>query len=283
MLTLEGHESLVPFPSLPETGSAGRDHHALVLRSFGLYESDLNLDFEYTPRPLLVTRILELCTRDIGNEPLDQNFFWRLPVGKRIEGLLTLWCSQTSGKIPITFRCANSECRQESEVELSLDEIVELQEHAYRNEHVVVCCEDGSERSIVLRRPLGSDQLAWLKDVFFDQDEASRSMLATLELDGPMTAVSDGCLARVEQAFEKGDPLVYFTLQVECSECNSENLLQVDLETLSLRALRRAQACLLESVHRLATTYHWSEAQIFSVPHWRRSLYLQLIENTKNK
>jgi hypothetical protein len=108
-------------------------------------------------------------------------------------------------------------------------------------------------------------------------------MLGTLVLDGSNIAVTDNCLARVEQAFEKHDPLVYFTLQVQCSDCDSENLLEVDLETLALRALRRAQTRLLESVHHFATTYHWSEGQIFSVPHWRRSFYLRLIENEKNK
>lgn len=284
MLISEAHEPLLPFPSLPETVRARHLQSALALRPFGFCESDLNLDFEHTPRPLLVTRILECCTRHTDNEPVAQDFFWTLPIGKRIECLVLLWSSGTGHEISFGFRCPNEACQQDSEVKITLAEIAELQEQAYRSDHVMTRLSDDSPpgASLVLRRPTGSDQLAWLQNHFRNQEEASRAMLRTLLLEDKETIFRDEWIAVAEQAFEKDDPLVNFSLLVECSECGRQNLLELDLEELSLRGLRKAQLRLLASVHRLAAKYHWSEAQIFSVPYWRRAYYLRLIEEEEN-
>jgi len=279
MLVRQLHEPLSPFPSLPETVKARHPGCDLTLRPFGLYENDLNLDFDHTPRPVLVTRILECCTRHTQKESVEQSFFWMLPIGKRIECLLTLLASGTRADIPITFRCPNTKCGQESEVEISLTEIAGLQEHAYQNERVVVSFES---ESLVLRRPTGGDQLEWLSGRYADQEAASRAMLGTLLLDREEVAFRDEWLPVAERALEEKDPLVNFSLLVDCSNCGEETLLELDLEEVSLRELRRAQLRLLASVHRLAASYHWSEEQIFSVPYWRRAYYLRLIEAEKN-
>jgi hypothetical protein len=42
--------------------------------------------------------------------------------------------------------------------------------------------------------------------------------------------------------------------------------------------LRRAQHGLIEDVHRLARTYHWTEDRVAALPPWRRARYLALIE-----
>jgi len=279
MLVRQLHEPLSPFPSLPETVKARHPGCDLTLRPFGLYENDLNLDFDHTPRPVLVTRILECCTRHTQKESVEQSFFWMLPIGKRIECLLTLLASGTGADIPITFRCPNTKCGQESEVKISLTEIAGLQEHAYQNERVVVSFES---ESLVLRRPTGGDQLEWLSGRYADQEAASRAMLGTLLLDREEVAFRDEWLPVAERALEEKDPLVNFSLLVDCSNCGEETLLELDLEEVSLRELRRAQLRLLASVHRLAASYHWSEEQIFSVPYWRRAYYLRLIEAEKN-
>jgi len=286
MFISERHEPLLPFPRLPETVRAGYSNSALALRPFGLYESDLNVDFSHTLRPFLVTDVLKCCTRSTQEERCEQSFLWNLPVGKRIECLLTLLPSETGPEIPVTFRCPNQECAQELEVEISLEEITALQARAYESERVVVRLENGSW---ALRRPTGSDQLAWLKTSFVDQDAARHAMLRTLLLeDAEETAIDDGTIPSelfplVERALEEFDPLVNFNLLVKCFSCEAESLFEIDLEELSLRGLRQAQLRLLASVHNLAAHYHWSEQQVFSVPYWRRAYYLSLIKREKNQ
>lgn len=284
MFTAERHEPLLPFPRLPEEVKARYSISDLALRPFGLYESDLNVDFNHTVRPYLVTRILESCTRDAQGEAVEQSFFWNLTVGKRIECLLSLTAFGEHSEIPFTFLCPNEVCGQELETELSLAEISALQEQTNEAEPVSIRFQDGV---LALRRPTGTDQLAWLKSRFEDQETAAREMFRTLRLEGAVNAIDRGSFGElvqaVNEAMEEHDPLINFNLRVQCPFCKAESPYEIDLETLSLHWLRQAQLSLLASVHRLAAHYHWSEQQVFSVPYWRRAYYLGLIEKEKNQ
>jgi hypothetical protein len=276
------HEQLWPFPSLPEVFSARYAVSDLGLRRFGLYESDLDVDFDRTPRPVLVTRILERCTRSAQKESVGQSLFWDLPIGKRIECLLTLLMSGRDQEITLGFRCPNTACAEESEIAISLEEVAALQKDAYAADRIAIPVENDI---VALRRPTGGDQLAWLDGTFTDPEAARRAMVRTLLLDGNEGAdarvhvLRDEWLESIEEAMEEHDPLVNFKLSVQCASCETTNLVAIDLEEISLRGLRNAQMRLLATVHRLAAHYHWSEQQIFDVPFARRAQYLSLIAN----
>ena len=279
-------EPLLPFPRVPETVKARYSVGELTLRPFGLYERDLSVDFNHAQRPFLVTQILECCTRDARGEKVEQSFFWNLTVGKRIECLLNLISSGEQPEISVAFLCPNGACGQELEIELAVEEISELQEQAYAAERVSIQIEN---QQLVLRRPTGSDQLSWLKSRFAEEDAAVKQMLRTLLLEDAEGTAADGdatpreLVQSVGRAMEEHDPLVNFSLQVQCPYCEQECPCEIDLEALALRRLRQAQLRLLVSVHRLAANYHWSEGEIFAVPYWRRTYYLNLIEKEKNR
>ncbi|HKC66426.1 MAG TPA: hypothetical protein VKB86_22475 [Pyrinomonadaceae bacterium] len=280
-------EPLVPFPSLSGTTTSEYAPVGLMLRPFGLYESDLNVNFNRAARPLLVTEILQCCTRDARGRAVDQGFFWEMTIGKRIECLLKIISSTDAREINVTFHCANEACGQELETEMAVSEICALQDEAYMTEHVPIRVEDAS---LSLRRPKARDQMAWLKSSFRDEEAAMKAMLLTLlptETDEQRALIEvkahyDEWIQSIDRAMEEHDPLVNFTLLSQCPYCEEENLCEIDLEELALGRLRLAQLRLLESVHRLATHYHWSEQQVFSVPYWRRAYYLGLIEKGKN-
>ncbi len=285
MFISQRREPLFSFAGALEPVKAGHAND-LVLRPFGLYESDLNVDFNQTPRPFLVTEILDCCTREVNSNRVEPDFFWSLTVGKRIECLLNLLPVRSEEQIPFTFVCPNKECGQELEIEISLREISAVQAEAYEAELLPVSFE---QASFTLRRPTGSDQLGWLKSNFANQDEASRAMLGSvvLEFQGQPAvggeSIPGTLLPVIEQALDEFDPLVNFSQRVNCFSCGAENLLEIDLEEFSLSRLRQAQMRLLAAVHRLAAHYHWSEREIFSVPYWRRSRYLDLIDKAKNQ
>ena len=282
MFVSRQHEPRLPFPAISETAKLGFSATALTLRPFGLYESDLNVDFGNTPRPFLVTQILECCTRgDGGPEEVPESFFWNLTVGKRIECLLKLSSPEEQAKIAVTFACQNATCGQQIEVELSLDDIFTLQDEAYADEHVVVKV---GEQQVSLRRPTGADQLTWLEAVFANEATAARTMIGTLLLPGTVSEeVVAAQVLGVEQLLDDSDPLIDFKIEVHCPYCETARLFEIDLEDLSLRRLRQAQLRLLRSVHTLARHYHWSEREIFAVPSWRRSQYLALIDREQNQ
>ena len=254
--------------------------NALGLRPFGHHEVDLDVDFDRTPRPMLVTQLLERCTRSAGTDSIERNFLWDLPVGKRIECLFRVFASSVESEITIGLRCPDPACGEGSEVSISTEALAELQKDAYTKEHVEVSI--GGD-VVALRRPTGSDQLAWLESTFTDSDAARRAMVRTLVHHGDEAVaarpemVPDDCLDGIEEAMEDNDPLVNFKLGVTCPGCEATSRLAIDLEALALRGLRSAQLRLLAAVHRLAAHYHWSEQQIFAVPVWRRAQYLRLI------
>jgi len=273
------NEPRLAFPRLPETVKPGFSTRGLTLRPFGLYEEDLDVDFDRTPRPFLVTQILERCTRDHQQEKLPQDFFWDLTVGKRIECLLKLISPEAQTKIAVTRACSNESCRQDLEIELLSEEISALQEEAYANEHVSMKFENGQ---LTLRRPTATDQLSWLNSRFANEATAINEMVRTLCLPAPGESLTEEATvsraSSIQQCLDEHDPLIDFKVVVHCPYCEAENFFQVDLQEVSLRRLRQAQLGLLASVHNLARYYHWSEQQIFSVPYWRRAHYLDLID-----
>jgi hypothetical protein len=285
MFTAEQREPLFSFPSLPEWSRAGYPTGDLALRPFGYYESDLKVDFNQPLRPFLVTDVLESCTRRTSGEDVPPDFFWRLPVGKRIECLFKLATADTDNEISSTFRCLNDECGLELEVELSAAEVVLQQEEVYQTARISVPLAKGN---LALRRPTANDQREWLKTEFANEASAFRSMARTLLTgdsveDAIEGAAANELVAAVESALEEHDPLVNFNLKVKCSSCGTESLLAIDLEELSLQRLRQAQLHLFATVHTLAANYHWTEPQIFNVPYWRRARYLRLIEKGKHQ
>jgi hypothetical protein len=281
----ESHDRLVPFPDVPEPIKRSFSINELTLRRFGRHESDLNIDFEHWPRPFLITRILESCTRDEGRKPVPENFFWDLTVGKRIEGLLNLIASEGSD-IEIALVCPDENCAERLQIDFSLDEVAALQEQAYVDEHLSISVDD---ELFVFRRPTAADQLTWLKDNFTDETALVKAMIARLaigETDG--AGFSAGIILpehaqTIERCLDEHDPLVDFKVKVICPYCSTESTVELDLEELSIRSLRQAQLHLLASVHRLAERYHWSEQEIFSVPYWRRVHYLALLDSEQNR
>ena len=268
MFSSQTHEQLLPFPALPE---AFRNRHSLpelALRPFGIYERDLSVDFSATPRPFLVTEILDCCTRDVGGNPVGRELFWEMTVGTRIECLLRL---VSVDDIPLALRCPA--CGGELEMELTASEISALQQEAVGGEEAIVVS------GVKLRRPTGSDQLAWLGRSFESEADALRQMLSTLVVEGADT----GSVEEISRAMDEHDPLVNFSVQVQCPECEREHVCEIDLEEFALSRLRQAQFRLLGTVHRLARHYHWSEAEIFKVPYWRRDHYLSLVEREKER
>ena len=295
MFISDRHEWLLPFPTVPEAVKARYSIGDLALRPFGLYESDLSVDFNRMLRPFLVTEILECCTIDRQREKIDQGFFWSLTVGKRIECLLNLACAGESPEFSVALFCPANPCGRggrggrggrELEVELALKEVTELQEQAYEADHISI--QVGNEQ-LRLRRPTGSDQLAWLSSRFPEETAAVTRMFHTLLLPDAGSAVFGGetipkeLVEVVGRTLDEHDPLINFSVRVHCPDCEEQSPFGIDLETLALGRLRQAQIRLLGTVHCLAEHYHWNEREIFAVPYWRRAYYLRVIETGKNQ
>ncbi|MDJ0675860.1 MAG: hypothetical protein QNJ36_10840 [Calothrix sp. MO_167.B42] len=255
----------------------------LSLRPFAWLAEDLQIDFQQT-RPHLETQILECCISNREGSKLDRGFFWNLEIGKRIEYLLILATLPHNSQFGVNLRCLNLECQQQMEIEFPLSSLIDLQHQSEnKNPEIAFASENFS-----LRKPTGNDQLAWLHQVFSDESSAIMAMVQTLLPAEQKSAFQQGCsqhqdwIQTLNQVMEESDPLVNFSLQVNCPYCNTQNLQDFDLGAWALQQLYGAQQQLLVTIHRLAWHYHWSESEIFAIPPWRRSRYLDLINREEN-
>lgn len=272
MNALSGTSVLIPLPGFPQ--GIGRDVSAggVGLRRFGIFEGDLGINFASANRAALVIRLLESCAVDPAGI-LPDGFFRELSIGKRIECLLVLAAGGPAMALGFPFKCAG--CGEEIELELTLREISEMQGEADLIERVGV---DIGGCQMEFRKPTGRDQEMWGKMIFSDERDVAAGMIGTLAaLPGSFEALQPDELSAVEEALDEADPLVNFSCRVSCGECGELNEHEIDLMETALGMLNRAQNQLVVTVHQLASHYHWSEQEIFTVPDWRRQQYLELI------
>jgi hypothetical protein len=283
---LERHSHLAPFPRLPEGAQTALARtvpavDGLLLRPFGLFREDLEIDFGQHSRPRLVTQILRCCTTGGDGELPGEDFFWDLSSGKRIECLVAIAALGGPSGLTVRLRCPDEACRQEMEVEVSTRELADLQRRC-ETDRVLIRIGD---EEVAVRLPTGRDQQGWFETSFDDEGLDLKAIVETLLLGPPREegSVPEEWVRTIDAALEEIDPLVNFALLVGCPDCGRESGYEVDLQDVSLGMLHRAQLRLLRSVHRLALRYHWSEEQILGLPPWRYSHYLALIEGEEGR
>lgn len=265
---------------LPQALQAAHAIDSLTFRPFGIAENDLDVDFSQPSLPALVTDILECCATAGNGKCPERNLLWQLQVGTRIECLLRIINLSGAFAAPFALRCRNSVCGEPLEVELSLDDLLSLQNEA--SDLLTVPC---GEQTLWLRKPSGADQLEWAGRRFEDELTATTAMVQALivrddesRAAGRPVLLTDESVALVDRAMQDGDSLVNFSLELVCPHCESHSEFEIDLQALAIERLEHCQRSLLATVHRLAKHYHWSEQQIFAVPAWRRTHYLKMLE-----
>lgn len=276
----------LPFPPLAEDFDSDFDVNNLALRSFGTAKPDLEIDFDNIARPHLVTRILQGCTVSENGDIPEESFFWNLTLGKRIECLATVAVRNGQSPLRLQFRCSNEKCGEVMEFEIINEDLRKLQSRA--DVSGLADLKVGEEL-IQFRLPTGRDQRDWLAGSYPDEQEAiheaARSLLISYNSGNPAAdfEFSEDAIDNLNEAMSIKDPLTVLKMGVICSSCGFKNQGEFDLEGIILEYLRTAQQRLLKDVHTLAAAYHWSEEQVLSIPPWRRSRYLELIERGRKR
>ena len=127
----------------------------------------------------------------------------------------------------------------------------------------------------LFRRPTGRDQLRWAEREYRTADEAMAEIARTLAVDG--RPVEAALMRELEVALDEADPLLCARVRSECPECGRASERELDLIASVLSQLESTQEELFETVHLLASKYHWSEAEILALPQWRRERYRKML------
>jgi hypothetical protein len=198
--------------------------------------------------------------------------------------LLRILARSGTGDVTIALTCVNPACQQSMEVELSVAELITLQQQAMQNVELEI---ELQGMRLTLRRPRGSDLLRWQARAFDDDRQAQVALLCSLvvgeQVQVDEKSIVEGDLRLVDEAMQSFDPLVSFSLEVRCPYCEEQHGYPVDLLEVALSQLRKAQARQFEIVHRLAHHYHWGEALILAMPEWRRERYLAMIDRERDR
>lgn len=236
-----------------------------AMRPFGA-AADLELDFGSADRPGLVTALLAQC------DARRDGYWWAQPVGRRTAALLRLLAlTDHRAALALTSSCADPACGEAFEFELPLSA---LPDGASGDDPMVVRLD--AERSAALRRPTGDDLRRWRDAAPASRDEAVRTMLSALVVGGE-AGVGDE--ARLAEAMAAMDPLVAFSVSCHCPVCGAPSEVGVDLEALALKRLEARQRALVLEVHRFASAYGWTEAEVLALPPKRRARYLALMDD----
>jgi hypothetical protein len=227
---------------------------------------DLDIDFASTDRPRLVTTLLARC-----GERGEPSYWWSRPVGERIAALLRLVAlTEERDELPLSARCTVPKCAELFEFMLPLRG---LTEHDIDDSPLTATLEGGALVSV--RRPTGEDLLRWREARPGSREQAIQWMLDTLVVSGECTIEDE---VAVTAALTEGDPLVDFAVACHCPACGVAIDVAIDLEELALRRLTAQQRALQQQVHRMASHYGWTEAEVLAVPPSRRVRYLAFIE-----
>lgn len=242
-------------------------------RAFGR-AGDLDLDFQARDRAALVTQLLARCRQAASADV--ESACWQLSLAARIASLATivrltqLELPRATEALPLQAQCLG--CGEAFEIELSLSAISDLGFEAERTPLIEIELEDAQD--IVLRRPTGADQRRWQAE----PPATDATMFAELLVSGPPLELLSDRLKRIAAAMQTADLLSAFQVSYVCPHCDHADDLALDLEGALLARLQCQTQQLTQDVHRLASRYGWTEAQILELPPHRRAAYLRLLD-----
>ncbi len=129
-------------------------------------------------------------------------------------------------------------------------------------------------RQILVRTPTGADQAA-IADL--RPEEAREALLHRLSVLPDGFRLTRRARAILEEAIQALSPEVALEVTAECPDCGAPLRLEVD----PYLTLTQSGWNIIDDVHVLARHYHWSEADILSLPLYRRQAYLARIDRER--
>jgi hypothetical protein len=114
--------------------------------------------------------------------------------------------------------------------------------------------------------------------------EVFRACLLSATRDGfPVDAdeLPEEIQRAVSTAMSAKDPQAELELELRCPACGTAFSAVFDTASFLLRELDERATQLLNEVHALALSYHWSETDIVRMPRARRRHYLELLANAQ--
>ncbi|HRI60788.1 MAG TPA: hypothetical protein PK228_13715 [Saprospiraceae bacterium] len=213
----------------------------------------------------LLDRLLATGQDVAGSVPKAETF-----VTADRDRLLAVVYKQTyNAQIESTVQCQY--CSAPFDLDFSLDDLLRhLQPDGILPEQTdgTFYLENGSR----FRLPTGADEQSVSG---LPTAQMAQVLLERCLLEGDPAA--DG--EKAQQAMEQIAPVLQTEMLAHCPECEKEQQVHFDLQSFLLTRLKQGQKQVILDIHRLASNYHWSHAEILDLPRNMRRRYVELIES----
>lgn len=231
--------------------------------------------------PGLVTATLATALEHVGGKMPTPEHLERLCVADRQFLMQRLAINQKMDDLWLTSSCAKCKCDFDFFIKLSELPIKEAEaDYPFTTAKT-------SLGLCYMRAPTGADQvaIAFIEDI----DSALRLLVSrciisltgkkgkTKKVEIAVEKFTADDFEKIESALERISPEVTTTIQAECPQCRQNNWVEVD----PYICLTNNTSDLLSEIHVLASTYHWSEAEILALPRNRRHHYLALVDRAR--
>ena len=222
-----------------------------------------------TPWPRRVSEILSLLVAEIGGQEVTIDLANSLSTGDRAFLLWQIHRQLGHDTAWFSERCQDCGERYDFSLDLGAMPVKE----AGISYPIAVCLLRRKKQRF--RVPTGSDQ-EWLQNQ--DPEQLQSAMIHRLAIDKIDEDLTKQELEDIEAIIESIAPEMGFTGEVACPECSATASVSID----PYQRLKSANSdSLLEDIDRIARAYHWSEAEILSLPRIRRERYLTLIDRAE--
>jgi hypothetical protein len=226
------------------------------------------------------TALLARCLRE--GAPLA----WALTVGDREALLLHLRRLAFGDRIECVLRCPAESCGERMEFTLDVADLLVPPYPDARQREELALDADGATFVVTFRLPNAADLDAAAVIARSDPTEggaelfrrcvlaASRSG-AAVQVDG----LPESVRSAVSDRMEERDPQAAIELEVACPSCARSFSATFDTASFFLHELEDRAARVLDEIHTLAMSYHWSESEILRMPPRRRERYLERLND----
>ena len=247
--------------------SALADVGGFSVRAFATSAASLAMPIQAS-RPVAATDfVLGTCLVDARGQIPQRDELRAWTVARRLDALIAIRLAGGTVAERVGLKCAHEDCGEGFEAEIDLA--------SCRNAATVSEIDfQVAGETVRARLPTGADHALW-------QEQGVSLALAAASLLGRDAVDSEETIIALERALADCDPARELELDLRCPACAASNRYVIDLEAHLIRAFARDQSDWLRQVARLASVFHWAEAEILRMPAWRRDFYLARIRDAE--
>jgi hypothetical protein len=264
----------------------GGCHREVRLRPIGSGDEGFLLDTKGRLLPAhRVTALLARCVERLGSaEPATDEAVRSLTVGDREALLLHLRRLSLGDRLQGVVNCPAPDCGEKMDLDLNMGDLLLPPYDHRRRSYEAEIAEDGSSYRVRFRLPTGADQEDAAILARSDSHAAAERLLhgcvegVADEVGEPVETLPPAMADQISDAMSELDPQAELTLSLTCPVCTHAFLAPFDAAAYLFQELDDQARHLYREVHLLAFYYHWSEAEIISLPNRKRRLYLELLE-----